>query len=86
MKENDQNNSTAGEASHAFGCSDVPSIRIRDVADDFSDFFMKLSNGSIPMPIWLEIGDARHKITKDTHYHLARGMILCLEAREEYAR
>ena len=61
--------------------TEIPRLHVRAVATDYSDFWVKLNKGDLPLPCWLDVGDAAHKITHDNHRELARGMLLQLEVK-----
>jgi len=75
---------TTNERSRGADGSAIQRVQVEDIASDWTELYVKMAKGDLPLPCWLEIGNACHKITAETHTHIARGMILCLEAREAF--
>jgi hypothetical protein len=77
-------NESSNEMCAGAACSAIQRVQVEDIASDWTELYVKMAKGDLPLPCWLEIGNACHKITAETHTHIARGMILCLEAREAF--
>ena len=64
----------------------VPRIKLEDIAGSWVDLHSKLCLAEIPMPFWLEVGEAHIKVTEDNHDALALGMVLGIAVQNRFKK